>query len=81
MLYSPKAKKKKKCSILAFDLYNILTYIQHLEKVPRVRKERDEDFDVPMGFYDGAEVCEIVGPYILNLFSNILDKDLVVTTL
>ena len=55
--------------------------IQHLEKVPRVKKERDEDFDVPMGFYDGAEVCEIVGPYILNLFSNILDKDLVVTTL
>ena len=49
--------------------------------MPRVKKKRDEDFDVPMGFYDGAEVCEIVGPYILNLFSNILDRDLVVTTL
>ena len=47
------------------------------EKVPRVKKERDEDFDVPMGCYNGAEVCEIVGSYILNLLGNILDKDLV----
>ena len=31
-----------------------------------------------MGCYDGAEICEIVGSYILNLLSNILDKDLVV---
>ena len=45
-------------------------------KVPWVKKERDEDFDVPMGCYDGAEVCEIVEFYILNLLSNILDKGL-----
>ena len=37
------------------------------EKVWWVKKERDQDFDVPMGCYDGAEVCEIVGSYILNL--------------
>ena len=37
------------------------------EKVPRVKKEMDEDFDVPMGCYDGPEVCEIVGSYMLNL--------------
>ena len=30
-----------------------------------------------MGCCDGAEVCEIVGSCILNLLSNILDKDLV----
>ena len=30
-----------------------------------------------LGRYDGAEVCEIVGSYILYLLSNILDKDLV----
>ena len=36
------------------------------EKVPWVKKERDSDFDVPMGCYDGAEVCEIVGSYILK---------------
>ena len=28
-----------------------------------------------MGCYNGAEVCEIVGSYILNLLHNILDKD------
>ena len=44
------------------------------EKVPWVKK-RDKDFDVPMG-YDSAEVCEIVGSYILNLLSNIFDKDI-----
>ena len=40
-----------------------------------VKKEREEDFDVPMGCYNGAEVCEIVGCYILNLLGNILEKD------
>ena len=29
-----------------------------------------------MGCYDDVEVCETVGSYILNLLSNILDKDL-----
>ena len=47
------------------------------KKVPWVKKERNEDFDVPVGCYDGAEVCEIVESYILNLFGNILDRDLV----
>ena len=47
------------------------------EKVPWVKKERDEDFSVPMRCYYGTEVCEFVGSYILNLLSNILDKDLV----
>ena len=27
------------------------------EKAPWVRKEKDKNFDVPMGCYDGAEVC------------------------
>ena len=30
------------------------------ENVSWLKKERVEDFDVPMGCYDGAEVCEIV---------------------
>ena len=30
-----------------------------------------------MGCYSDAEVCEIVGSYILNLLSNILGKELV----
>ena len=28
-----------------------------------------------MGCYDGAEVCELVGIYILNKLSNIIDID------
>ena len=39
------------------------------------KKSGDPDFDVPMGCYDGAEVCELVGIYILNKLSNIIDKD------
>ena len=45
--------------------------------MPWVKKERDGDFDVSIGCYDGAEVCEFVGSYISNSLSNILDKDLV----
>ena len=30
-----------------------------------VKKEGDPDFDVTMGSYDGAELCELVGLYIL----------------
>ena len=33
---------------------------------PWVKREGDEDFDVPMGCYDGAEVCKLVGSYLLN---------------
>ena len=31
-----------------------------------VKKEGDEDFDIPMGCYDDAETCEMVGIYIQN---------------
>ena len=34
-----------------------------------------KDFDAPMVCYDGAEVCELVGIYILNKLSNITDID------
>ena len=34
------------------------------ENVSWVKRESDEDCDVPMGCYDGVEVCEIVRSYI-----------------
>ena len=37
----------------------------------------DVEFDIPMGCFDGAEVCEIVGCHLLNELSNIVDKELV----
>ena len=39
------------------------------------KKSGDPDFDVPMGCYDGAEICELVGIFILNKLSNIIDKN------
>ena len=37
---------------------------------PCFKKSGNKDFDVPMGFFDGAEVSEIVGTYILSKISN-----------
>ena len=39
-----------------------------------VKKTGNEDFDVPMGCYDGAEVCELVGSFILNKLTSIINK-------
>ena len=33
---------------------------------PWVKKGEKENFDVPMGSFDGAEVCELVGLYLLH---------------
>lgn len=38
-----------------------------------VKKNGDQDFDVTMGSYDGAETCELVGLYILHLLSATFD--------
>ena len=39
-----------------------------------VKKEGDEDFDIPMGCYDGAEICELVGIYIQNKLCKLMNK-------
>ena len=39
------------------------------------KKDTDTTFDVTMGSYDGAEVCELIGIYIQSLLTNILSKD------
>ena len=35
------------------------------------KKKGDSDFDVPMGSYDGAEICDLVGLYMLSKLQNI----------
>ena len=35
------------------------------EGIPWAKKEGNEDFDVPMGCFDDAEICELVGSLIL----------------
>ena len=41
-----------------------------------VKRERNGLFDVTMGSLDGAEVCELVGAFLLNKMSQFLDHDL-----
>ena len=44
---------------------------------PSEKKSGNPDFDVPIGCYvgAGAEICELVGIFILNKLSNIMDKN------
>ena len=39
-----------------------------------VKKSGNEEFDVPVGCFDGAEVCKIIGVYILMKLQNVLQK-------
>ena len=41
---------------------------------PWCKQTGDGDFDVPMGSYDGAEVCEIVGIYLLSQVNQVIDN-------
>ena len=45
------------------------------EKIPWVKKDGSEDFDVPMGCFDGAEVCELVGTFIFNKLKNVFQNN------
>ena len=47
------------------------TLLFHHEE-PWIKKNGEEDFDVPMGYCDGAEICELVGTFILNKISPII---------
>ena len=42
---------------------------------PWVKSKGREEFDVTMGSYDGAEVCELVGLFLLHLMSQKLKKE------
>ena len=42
---------------------------------PWVKKVGNEEFDVPMGCFDGAEICELVGIYNLYQLKNVIRKE------
>ena len=44
-------------------------------KEPWLKKSGNEEFDVPMGCFDGAEVSELVGVYILHLLKTVMRKE------
>ena len=39
-----------------------------------IKKNRDPDFDVTMGSFDSAELCELVGLYILHILGENCEK-------
>ena len=41
---------------------------------PRVKKLGNENFDVTMGCYNGSEVWELIGSFILNKLTPIVNK-------
>ena len=41
------------------------TLLFHQQK-PWSKRDNESDFDVPMGSFDGAEICELIGTYILS---------------
>ena len=41
---------------------------------PWIKQNDTDDFDVPMGSYDGAEVCELIGTYMLSQVNQIIDN-------
>ena len=40
-----------------------------------IKKDSDPNFDLTMGSYDGAEICELVGLYILQVLGEKYGKD------
>ena len=44
------------------------------EKILWVKKDGSKDFDVQMACFDGAEVCELVGNFILNKLKNVFQN-------
>ena len=42
---------------------------------PWIKREGNSLFDIIMGSYDGPEVCELVGIYVLNTLANKYDKN------
>ena len=42
---------------------------------PWVEKDDEDDLDIPMGCYNGAELCELVGTYLLNQLKVVVAKE------
>ena len=40
-----------------------------------VKKDSNEDFDVPMVCFYVAKICELVGSFILNRLGSVIDKN------
>ena len=70
---------KKYVNISDFDINTIIHSCKTVliyKNEAWVKKDSSEDyFDIPMGSHHGAEICELVGLYILNELSTIIPKN------
>ena len=57
----------------------IITQAKHTilyhDNTPWIKTNSQDMFDVTMGSFDGAETCELVGTYILNIISSVIPKE------
>ena len=51
------------------------TLLYDTSNQPWMKKDTESTFDVAMGAYDGAEVCELVGLFVLNLLKNKINAE------
>ena len=68
----------RKCDITEDELNIIMQSRKTLffhDNHPWVKKNGEEDFDVPMGCNDGAEICETTGCYILRQLGSIINQN------
>ncbi len=56
-------------------IYHARNSLLFNNKTPWVKRNNQSFFDVTIGSYDGAEICELVGLFILNELSKTLGKD------
>ena len=68
------------CKTKHRHIYENLGIIKHCRKSllynnhePWKKKDTESCSDVTMVSYDGAEICELVGIYLLSLLANIID--------
>ena len=45
------------------------------DKIPWEKRNNADDFDVPMGSYDGGEVCELIGIFLLHKLGDIVNQN------
>ena len=82
--------RKENCSFIKFDIENFYLLFQmiiflltckltrpyyFINKLLWIKKTGNENFDVSMGCFFGAEVCELVGSYILSKSAVIIKKE------
>ena len=45
------------------------------DREPFIKREDNENFNVPMGYFDGVEVCGLVGTYILSHLNTVFENE------